>query len=229
MRISRLAGITILLAAGTFALTACPASDLAIGQNAEARPDVFTPVTVTLAGPPPAPVLGSDGLYHLVYELRLTNTKPAPARLVKIQVLDADHPARVLATYQGAKLLDNLRTLQPRPAQSATIPLGEGRLFYIELTFQPGHIPLAITHHFMLYGAKDPGPTTPATRLEYTVATVDLDPAPAAGARPAARRRQLGRGQRLLQQPAHPPRFVRKRQRQALRRPALRHRLHAVE
>lgn len=173
MKLSGWVKTFVFVTLGLFALTACPSDGTPARET-----DVFTPMVVSLMGPPPAPVLGTDGLYHLVYELRLTNTKPAPVTLEKIKVLDADNPSHVLATYTGADLIDSLQTLQPRPANSVQIPLGESRLLYVELTFQPGQIPTEITHHFWILGAKDPGPNTPATPLDYRVATVALDPLP---------------------------------------------------
>ncbi len=142
--------------------------------------DAFTPVVVSRMGPAPSAFPGTDGLYHLVYELELTNTKHAPATLKRIDVLDANHPGRVLASYEGKTLLDSLRTLQPGPAESAVIPFDESRLFYIELAFKPGRVPSAVTHRLSLLGAASPAPSTPATPLQYTVARVELDRTPIA-------------------------------------------------
>lgn len=140
--------------------------------------DAFTPVVVSRIGPAPSAFPGTDGLYHLVYELELTNTKPAPATLKKIEVRDASHPTRVLATYTGKALLDSLRTLQPRPAESPVIPLGSSRLFFVELTFKHGRVPDAITHRISLLGAANPSPSAPPTPLDYSVARIRLDVRP---------------------------------------------------
>jgi len=140
--------------------------------------DVFTPVVVSRMGPPPVAFPGTDGRDHVVYELELTNTKHAPATLKRIDVLNADHPGHVLASYAGKSLLDGLRTLQPRPAESAVLPADSSRLFYVELSFKPGEVPPAITHRLSLLGAASPAPSTPATPLAYTVARIDLDRAP---------------------------------------------------
>jgi hypothetical protein len=52
--------------------------------------DVFTPVTVSLVGSDSeAAVKGTDGRYHVVYELLLTNAKAVPATLKAVEVLDA--------------------------------------------------------------------------------------------------------------------------------------------
>jgi len=140
--------------------------------------DTFTPVVVQPLGTRHVAVPGTDGLVHVVYELELANTKPAAATLQRIDVLDADHPSRVLASYAGPSLVASLRTLKPTPADSAVIPFGVSRLFYVELAIKPDAVPRAITQRFRLLGAANPGPKTPATPLEYTAGRIDVARAP---------------------------------------------------
>ena len=140
--------------------------------------DTFTPVVVQPLGTRHVAVPGTDGLVHVVYELELANTKPAAATLQRIDVLDADHPSRVLASYAGPALVASLRTLKPTPADSAVIPFGASRLFYVELAMKPDAVPRAITQRFRLLGAANPGPKTPATLLEYTAGRIDVARAP---------------------------------------------------
>jgi len=140
--------------------------------------DTFTPVVVQPLGARHVAVPGTDGLVHLVYELELANTKPAAATLQRIDVLDADHPSRVLASYAGSSLVASLRTLKPTPADSAVIPFGASRLFYVELAIKPDAVPRAVTQRFRLLGAANPGPTTPATSLEYVAGRIDVARAP---------------------------------------------------
>lgn len=140
--------------------------------------DTFTPVVVQPLGTRHVAVPGTDGLVHVVYELELSNTKPAAATLQRIDVLDADHPSRVLASYAGSSLIASLRTLKPTPADSAVIPFGSSRLFYVELAFKPDAVPRAITQRFRLLGAANPGPATPATPLEYVAGRIDISRAP---------------------------------------------------
>jgi len=49
--------------------------------------DTFTPVVVSPLAPHTAPVLGTDGKYHVVYELMLVNAKAPPATLQRLAVL----------------------------------------------------------------------------------------------------------------------------------------------
>src|SRR6058998_2748880 len=78
--------------------------------------DTFTPVVVSPLAPETAPVLGTDGKYHVVYELMLVNAKAPTATLQGLAVLDARDPSRVLATFKGEDVVGHLRTLLPRPA-----------------------------------------------------------------------------------------------------------------
>ena len=60
-------------------------------------PDAFTPVLVDFLGGPTAVVKGTDGRFHVVYELVLSNARPVTASIEQIEVLDYDHPERVLS------------------------------------------------------------------------------------------------------------------------------------
>lgn len=186
MHIYRPFSFIVFAAVAIFTLAAChsnmnegKATRLSDSGAASARqPDAFTPVTVSPMGTSHSPVLGTDGLYHVVYELDLTNTKVAPATLRRIDAMNADAPTHLLASYRDQELIARLRTLQPQPAESAVIEPNTSRLFYIELTFRAlDEVPRAIMHHLYILGAANPGTTTP-TPLDYTVGRIRLDRAP---------------------------------------------------
>lgn len=168
---------TFVIAAGPAVAATPQASSPHTGMPALPE-DTFTPVVVQPLGTRHVAVAGTDGLVHVVYELELANTKPAAATLQRIDVLDADHPSRVLASYAGPSLVASLRTLKPAPADSAVIPFGESRLFFVELAIKPDAVPRALTQRFRLLGAANPGPKTPATSLEYTAGRIDVARAP---------------------------------------------------
>ena len=67
--------------------------------------DVFTPVTASFVGGDTAAVKGTDGRYHVVYELLLTNTRPVPATLQAVEVLDAADGTTILRS-EGEDLVD---------------------------------------------------------------------------------------------------------------------------
>jgi Peptidase family M23 len=163
-------------------LLALPAAAQMAESNHLAEPDQFTPVMVSSLTRSTQPFLGTDGKYHVDYELLVTNSKPTPATLKKIEVLDASKPARdpsaVLATYEDDALLSRLRTLASTPASSPVIEFNGGRLFLIDLTFDSrAQIPSRLQHHLDVLCAPTPAPmpVTPVA-LSYTVAPLDLRP-----------------------------------------------------
>lgn len=177
MSAHKIVAFTALLGAATVFANPVPAwgRPSSTQTNTTIQPDAFTPVVVTPIGTHHVAVLGTDGRYHVVYELELTNTKPAAATIKQIDVVDAGAPSHVIASYSGQDLLGSLRTLQPVPADNAVIPANASRLFYVELAFSdPAAIPQALVHRLKLLGAANPGPRTPATPLDYTVARVEV-------------------------------------------------------
>jgi hypothetical protein len=166
-------------AVGLLSVSACGAA--AAEQQPETIPSpspvVFTPVTVTPLGTDPAPVLGTDGRFHLVYEYELTNTKAAPATIQRVDILNAAS-GQMLAYWSGQALLERLRTLLPSPATSAVIEPDVSRLLYIELSFRSrAAIPAAVTVRLHLLAAANPGATA-ATPMQYTVGLVTISQAP---------------------------------------------------
>ena len=150
----------------------------AAGQKS--GPDQFTPVIVSTLPGSTRPFPGTDGKYHVVYELVVTNTKPTPATLKKIEVLDASSQGvastAVVASYEGDALVSRLRTLANTPAKGPEIEFGGTRLFLIDLTFDSrAQVPARLRHLFEVTGASGPAPVpmTPVA-LSYTVAPVEL-------------------------------------------------------
>ena len=82
---------------------------------------------VQVTNPPTFPFPGSDGLFHVAYNLVLQNASPVPATIRKLEVVDAASPTKVIASFAGKQLRRPhvcLRELQPpaRPSRHA----GEG-------------------------------------------------------------------------------------------------------
>ena len=138
------------------------------------RPDRFTPVVASPLTANTQPVLGTDGKYHVVYELVLTNAQRVPAVLKKIEVFDAGHPSAAIAAYQGQELLSRLRTLGNSAAGVPEIEFNGTRLFLIDLSFdsRPA-LPSRLLHGLELLGASGPAAAT-ASELSYTAAPFDL-------------------------------------------------------
>jgi hypothetical protein len=136
--------------------------------------DAFTPVTVSFVGNDTVmPVRGTDDRYHVVYELILTNTKPVPASLDAVDVLDAANDSKLLG-IKGKDLIDNLRTLDVQPVKDASLPPNESRLLYITVIFDSKDaIPDALDHRIELKGADNPGATKPSS-LSYKAGHLTL-------------------------------------------------------
>ena len=141
--------------------------------EAGAPGDVFTPVIASTLSAEAHPIRGTDGAYHVVYELQLTNTKLVPATIQKIEVLGSPG-SQIITSFSDAELVKRLRTLAPQPATDAAIEPNGGRLFYIELTFKnAAEIPKLLQHRLHLIGAPNPGPAKPAP-LNYVVTPLKI-------------------------------------------------------
>ncbi len=142
----------------------------------------MTALTVTPIEPGTFPFLETDGKYHVAYDLMMFNASNLPATLEKLDVVDAREPTRVLASFSGTALVDpscpfgncnRLRQLTSQPVKDAVIASGEGRVLYVDFTFDSlDAAPKAVLHH--LYGsgratlAPDSGP------LDYVTAPFDI-------------------------------------------------------
>jgi len=136
--------------------------------------DTFTPIIASTLSPETWAIRGTDGVYYLVYEVQLTNTKLVPALIRQIDVVDAADHSKIIASFSGAEVINRMRTLVPQPASDATIEPNAGRLFYIELTFKNAEtIPRALEHRLHLDGAANPGPSK-AKPLDYFVARLTI-------------------------------------------------------
>ncbi len=132
---------------------------------------------------PDLPVKGSDGKYHVAYDLELTNASALPATIEKLDVVDASSPSTVIDSYSALRLVDpdcqlgdcsRLRTLPQRPATSNEIPPQESRVVSIDFAFDSAdQAPKAVMHHLYGTAAENPGSKTPVT-VDYLAAPFDI-------------------------------------------------------
>src|SRR5437868_8018238 len=142
--------------------------------EAGASADVFTPVVASTLSSETHAVRGTDNAYHIVYELQLTNTRPLPATIRGVDVLNASNASKVITNFSGPDVVKRMRTLAPAPAADAEIGPNEVRLFYIELAFKDAaDIPHALEHRLHLLAAASPGPGEPKP-LDYVVAHLKI-------------------------------------------------------
>ena len=146
----------------------------AAAQGEQQQEDVLTPVTVSLIGSDSeGAVKGTDGRYHVVYELLLTNARAVPATLRAVEVLDAGDDTTVLRR-EGDKLVELVRTLDAQPAKNAVIPPNQSRMVYLTVGFDSEEdVPESLDHRFELKAADGPAATEPS-KMSYRAAPVDL-------------------------------------------------------
>jgi hypothetical protein len=165
---------------------------------AAAGEDVFTPLTAVPFNPATTPVPGTDGKWHLVYELRLANVGEVPATLEGVQVTDVPgaeeaarrarlglrgrsigllpdrggRPPQVLAEFGADAFPERLRGLYLQPAENAEIGVNAARLFLVDLALAPHEpAPTQLRHVLELTGQRNLFDPEPAQQ-RYAVATV---------------------------------------------------------
>jgi biotin carboxyl carrier protein len=152
------------------ALTAWSTSAGAAASNEPT--DGYTPITVTPLEPGTFPFQGSDGKYHVAYDLQLTNASSQPATIDRVDAVDAAHPEKVVVSYSGTKLVDScvygdcnrLRYLTSQPVQSTTLGPSESRVLYVDYAFETkSDVPKALLHRVTgtgkaKLGVPGPGP-----------------------------------------------------------------------
>jgi murein DD-endopeptidase MepM/ murein hydrolase activator NlpD len=96
---------------------------------------------------PPQPVKGTDGKYHLVYELVLTNSSPGTATVESIKTIDAKS-GEVVDSLAGANVVARTVLLGDISGQTAE-KIGSGRvaLIFLDVTFADlRDVPKAVEH-----------------------------------------------------------------------------------
>ena len=106
-------------------------------------PDAFTALTLTPVNSGTFPVLGTDGKYHVAYDLLLTNASKVPGSIEKLEVVDGADPTKVIASFTGTQLVSDssdegdanrLRTLPAGLATSADIAPQESRALFVDIS-----------------------------------------------------------------------------------------------
>ena len=140
-------------------------------SSALSESDQFTPVIVSPLTSGTQAFLGTDNRKHVVYELVFTNTNPTEATIQKVEAVDAADPTRVLASWQGKDLANDLRLLSKAPAGSPEIPFNQTRLLLLHLSF-PNDVPIPaqILHRVTLLGGMPGPPSETPSPFTYTVA-----------------------------------------------------------
>jgi len=109
--------------------------------NAEQTDDVFTPVVVSVINTP-YPVKGSDGMYHLVYELEALN---ATGLAWTIDSVEIPGDGKSVASFKGDELANRMELLRDK-SPSTTLQPGEAGVIFIHFPVEGNAIPAKITH-----------------------------------------------------------------------------------
>lgn len=125
----RLTLLLILLLGVFLPLSSCNDSE---GQATSDQPitsseSQFTPIVSSLLTKP-NPVLGSDGRYHFVYELKVTNATGLTWIINSLEIVEGNSPTNIFATFSGDEITKKMEILgtgsltnQLEPSQSALI------------------------------------------------------------------------------------------------------------
>jgi hypothetical protein len=146
------------------------------------------------AGVQPFP--GTDGKQHVVYELVLTNANATPARLQKIEVLDAEKPGLGDSIVESNDLQTHLRTTGSSAVENTDIEFNGTRIFLVDVAVDTGMDPNRLLHRLTVTGGSTPA-RTPGTPIEMTYTSAPLD-RETDDDRIAACRKRMDSGQRLL-------------------------------
>ena len=126
--------LSIALLSVLFIFPGCNESD---GEMADILPiageNRFSPITSFVIAPP-NPVLGSDGRYHMVYELQITNVTSLIWQINSVEILDANS-SEVFALFSGEEVMNKIQTIGTRSAVNHLEPEQSGIVF---LTFSVG-------------------------------------------------------------------------------------------
>ena len=169
--LSLVAATLVALLAALLAATPCKSEEDAFGGETLGP---LSPVVVSLVSQQAiAPVLGSDGRYHVLYEFEMLNTLGAPADLRSVEVLDADDGKTLLALSADIIKGEYLHTLDRQTAETTSFAPQQGCVLILNLSFDSkDSIPSELTHRFQVSGA-DPFNRQPE-RFDYGGGQVEI-------------------------------------------------------
>jgi hypothetical protein len=136
-------------------------------------------------------VRGSDGRYHVTYELVLSNTAPGQAVLNEIRVVDrASGDVVFRASAKDLVRMQALRLLDREVAEDGTIPTSAGRLVLLSVSFPTqSSVPKMLDQRVDLtaINAVSNAPSPAPISFSYRIATVAISQRPVAVLSPPLR------------------------------------------
>ncbi|MGB7293323.1 MAG: hypothetical protein WBD99_14205, partial [Thermodesulfobacteriota bacterium] len=117
----KLAGLCVIISctvliALNFLLTSAKTDD---HTETRTNPEsIFTPVLMSVIANPD-PVKGSDGKFHIVYELKVTNATSINWEIKSIEVRDGRNEKRTLTSYSGDDVKTKMQLLGDKTSTNA--------------------------------------------------------------------------------------------------------------
>jgi hypothetical protein len=109
----------------------------------------FTPLVMSVLSTP-IPVKGSDGRFHLVYELLVTNAYKLDFEVVSVEVLDGDRDEKVLTSFSGQEVSKMMQLVGTRAAINSLKPGQAGVIFMTFSVDTVNDIPSSLLHRIAI-------------------------------------------------------------------------------
>ncbi|HEX4307265.1 MAG TPA: M23 family metallopeptidase [Solirubrobacterales bacterium] len=173
-RQSRLGSLCLMIALASVLALAAVASANPVEEDESASGVGATPIVANLVPQKRVvPVQASDGRWHAMYELLLTNTVAKPATLKSVAVVDPDSGRRALKVGTSQLVAEDLKQLDRNPVKDTTLPAGGSRVLFLSVSFASKKvIPKRLTERFRVTGFN---PFTVKTeKFSYSAGAVTL-------------------------------------------------------
>ncbi|MGB7293325.1 MAG: M23 family metallopeptidase [Thermodesulfobacteriota bacterium] len=143
-------------------------------EGGSARDDVlvgvdnaFTPVVISVLAPP-VPVKGSDGRFHLVYELVVTNSNNFDWQVLSVEVLDGTENGNVLTSISGEGVGSKMQLVGTRAPGNTLEPAQTALIFMTFAVDSIEDIPQSLLHRVTV--------TVPGGLPQFIVELLQLQP-----------------------------------------------------
>ncbi len=150
MNIVKLTMLFVLMLAVVFSYGGCHNSNgNNMGNVVSDTDNAFTPIVLSVLAPP-VPVKGSDGLYHITYELFLSNSNTFDWEVLSIEVLDGHPQGQVLDTVTGDEVLNKMQLIGTRVPTTSLEPTQSGLVFMTFTVQNEEDMPDSLLHRLII-------------------------------------------------------------------------------
>jgi murein DD-endopeptidase MepM/ murein hydrolase activator NlpD len=109
----------------------------------------FTPLAVRPLQPDPPPVLGTDGRYHVAYEVVVLNTSPRDLTITEVETLAGGRVVQRVGAAEVAARSFLVADYATPPTPAATVPSGRSVLLLLDGIYRTRKsVPRSFTHRF---------------------------------------------------------------------------------